>query len=181
MNTNRSILKHSLLILAALALPLGATAQARPLKVFILAGQSNMVGHGKVETGRDAAWPPESMKALPADYLDRLRHALQLQSDTFNNPKFKEAKEANVGTVRTAIAALALGQHGDELNALFEAEGFRYESNKKFGFSLFSLPYVRLYALFNDRTGVMKGRPHRGRSKPLSKLLDRPHRWGATK
>ena len=34
----------------------------------------------------------------------------------------------------------------------------KYEPSDKFGFSLFSLPYVRLYALFNDRTGMMKGR-----------------------
>ena len=37
MNTKRSILKHGLLFLTALALPLGATAQAKPLKIFILA------------------------------------------------------------------------------------------------------------------------------------------------
>ena len=62
MNTNSNILKHSLLLLATLALPLGATAQAKPLKVFILAGQSNMEGHAKIETfdyiGDDPATAP---------------------------------------------------------------------------------------------------------------------------
>ena len=38
MNTKPNILKRGLLFLAALTLPLGATAQAKPLKVFILAG-----------------------------------------------------------------------------------------------------------------------------------------------
>ena len=62
MNTKRNILKHGILFLAALALPLGATAQAKPLKVFILAGQSNMEGHAKIETfdyiGDDLATAP---------------------------------------------------------------------------------------------------------------------------
>ena len=39
MNTKRNILKHGIVFLAALVLPLGATALAKPLKVFILAGQ----------------------------------------------------------------------------------------------------------------------------------------------
>ena len=50
MNPKSNSLKHGLLFLAALALPLGATVQAKPLKVFILAGQSNMEGHAKIET-----------------------------------------------------------------------------------------------------------------------------------
>ena len=52
MNTKSNILKQGILLLAALALPLGATVQANPLKVFILAGQSNMEGHAKIETDR---------------------------------------------------------------------------------------------------------------------------------
>ena len=62
MNTKRYILKHGILFLTALALPLGAVAQAKPLKVFILAGQSNMEGHAKIETfdyiGDDPATAP---------------------------------------------------------------------------------------------------------------------------
>ena len=62
MNTKRNILKNSALLLAALWLPLGATVQAKPLKVFILAGQSNMEGHAKIETfdyiGDDPATAP---------------------------------------------------------------------------------------------------------------------------
>ena len=108
-------------------------------------------------TASDTAWPPPHMRALPADYLDRLRHALQLQSDTFDT--FKSNKVApDVVKVRVGIAALALGQHVDECNARFGAAGFGWKPNEKFGFSLFSAAYVRLYALFNDRTGVMKGR-----------------------
>ena len=55
----------------------------------------------------DAAWPPPRMRDLPADYLDRLRHALQLESDNFDNPQFKKV---DVIKVRVGIAALAVGQ-----------------------------------------------------------------------
>ena len=71
MNTKRTLLKHSLLILAALALPLGATAQAKPLKIFILAGQSNMEGHAQIETfdyiGDDPATAPLLKQMRGAD------------------------------------------------------------------------------------------------------------------
>jgi hypothetical protein len=42
-------------MLAPAILPGIAGAAPAPVKVFILAGQSNMVGHGKVEMGRDPA------------------------------------------------------------------------------------------------------------------------------
>ena len=71
MNTKRNILQHGILFLAALALPLGATAQAKPLKVFILAGQSNMEGHAKIETfdyiGDDPATAPLLKQMRGAD------------------------------------------------------------------------------------------------------------------
>ena len=101
-------------------------------------------------------WPPPEMKDLPADYLDRLRWALQLQSDRFDDPKTKG--KGSVVKVRIGIAGLALGQHVDELNAYFEADGFGWKPSEQWGFSLFSASYLRLYALYNDRTGVMKGR-----------------------
>lgn len=50
MNTKRNIFKFGLLLLAALAQTLGATVNAKPLKVFVLAGQSNMEGHARVDT-----------------------------------------------------------------------------------------------------------------------------------
>lgn len=39
-----------------------AEAMPKPVKVFILAGQSNMVGHGKVELGRDPAGGKEEVE-----------------------------------------------------------------------------------------------------------------------
>ncbi len=105
---------------------------------------------------KQVAWQPPDMKELPADYVERLRTALQLQSDRFNDPRTKTKNP--VIMVRVGIAALALGQHVDELNAYFEADGFGWKPSEQWGFSLFSASYVRLYALYNDRAGVMKGR-----------------------
>jgi len=105
---------------------------------------------------KQVAWPPPEMKNLPPDYLERLRTALQLQSDRFNDPRTKNKNP--VVMVRVGIAALALGQHIDELNSYFEADGFGWKPSEQWGFSLFSASYVRLYALYNNRTGVMKQR-----------------------
>ena len=49
-------------------------ANAKPVKVFILAGQSNMVGHGKVEEGRD---PSDSKKTDVKGGLGSLRYFVQ--------------------------------------------------------------------------------------------------------
>ena len=61
----------SVLILAALALPSSASAQAKKLKVFILAGQSNMEGHARIETfdyiGDDPATAPLLKQMRSAD------------------------------------------------------------------------------------------------------------------
>ena len=43
MNVTQIICKHAVLLLSALALPLGTDAQVEPLKVFILAGE-NAIG-----------------------------------------------------------------------------------------------------------------------------------------
>ncbi len=76
MNTKRTILKHGIFLLAALALPLEATGQAKPLKVFILAGQSNMEGHAKIETfdyiGDDPATAPLLKQMRGADGKPRV-------------------------------------------------------------------------------------------------------------
>ncbi len=102
-----------------------------------------------------AAWPPPHMKDLPADHLARVRHAIQNQ---LGDVSILKSVGGDVLKVRFGIVALALGQHVDEVNACFGADGFGWKPGKEFGFTLFSASYVRLYALFNDRTGSMKGR-----------------------
>jgi len=86
-----------------------------------------------------SVWPPADMKDLPADYLDRLHSALQRQSDRFNDPRTKTKNP--VIMVRVGVAALALNQHVDELNAYFEADGFGCKASEDWGFSLFSASY----------------------------------------
>lgn len=64
-------LLHTLLVLAALASPPASAAPKKPLKIFILAGQSNMQGHAKVSTfehlGMDPATKPMLDAMLGAD------------------------------------------------------------------------------------------------------------------
>jgi hypothetical protein len=124
--------------------------------LYALIGLCLISAQPQAADGGQVAWPPPHMEDLPADYLQRLRHALQVQSDRFDDPK--TTGKNPVVKVRIGIAGLALGQHVDELNAYFEADGFGWKPSEQWGFSLFSASYLRLYALFNDRTGVMKGR-----------------------
>ena len=103
-----------------------------------------------------AAWPPAEMRNLPADYLDRLRAALQVSANRFSEQELRSKQD--VVRVRVAVARLALNQDVENINTWMEADGFGYEGSDKWGFSLFSLPYFRLYGLYNDRTGTMTGR-----------------------
>lgn len=61
---------------AFLALALALAAEAKPLKVFILAGQSNIEGHAKVETfdyiGDDPATAPLLKQMRDADSQARV-------------------------------------------------------------------------------------------------------------
>jgi alpha-galactosidase len=69
MNPKRITFSQALLALASLTL--GAQLQAKPLQVYILAGQSNMQGHAKVATfehiGMDPATKPMLAAMLGAD------------------------------------------------------------------------------------------------------------------
>jgi hypothetical protein len=62
---------HTLFVLTAIACMHAAAAQKKPLKVFVLAGQSNMQGHAKVSTfehiGMDPATAPMLAEMLGAD------------------------------------------------------------------------------------------------------------------
>jgi hypothetical protein len=118
-------------------------------------------------TGR-SLWPPEYMKALPADYLDRLHRALEVQLESID----KLTPDANpVLWVRFAIAGLTLDRQVDLIMNYLEADDFAYQPSDKFGFSLFSMPYVRLYGLFNDHHGKMQGRLSRKAQTNLEQTL----------
>lgn len=59
-------LLHTLLVLAALTCSHAVAAQKKPLKVFILAGQSNMQGHAKVSTFEHVGMDPATKPMLDA-------------------------------------------------------------------------------------------------------------------
>lgn len=116
-------------------------------------------------------WPPPHLKDLPPDYLasqlSHLKTSSMRPPDTTVHPVFM---------VRDAIAPLTLDKHVAEFNSYFQRDEFvqTLEANPAFGFSLFSCSYVRTYALFNDRTGVMKGRLSAKAQANFEKGMTRP-------
>jgi alpha-galactosidase len=70
-----------MMIAAVVGLMFGFTspAESKPVKVFILAGQSNMVGHGKVEEGRD----PATGKKEVEGGLGSLRYFVRQHEDQY--------------------------------------------------------------------------------------------------
>lgn len=109
-----------------------------------------------------AAWPPEHMKSLPPDYLERLHACLAFGVDRLGKSAGKgktndgQGKDS-IGWVRHGIPALILGQRVDEVNKFIESDQFVVIANPKFGFSLFGTSYLRMYGLMNSRTGPFKG------------------------
>jgi len=58
------IMKNYSLFLAALFIPVATLAEAEPLRVFILAGQSNMQGHAQVRTFEHVGMDPATKTLL---------------------------------------------------------------------------------------------------------------------
>ncbi|MBC8347830.1 MAG: sialate O-acetylesterase [Verrucomicrobia bacterium] len=88
---NRPALTISCLI--GLFCTIGTSTQAKEIKVFILAGQSNMVGHGKVEQGRSPDYDKndkETHREVKGG-IGSLRH---LATDPKTAPKYKHLLDA---------------------------------------------------------------------------------------
>lgn len=122
-------------------------------------------------------WPPEYMQNLPADYLQRLHASLGAGTNRMSKLRFSDTKSTDsIGWVRYGMPSLILGRRVDEINKFFESDKFVWSTNPKFGFSLFSVSYMRMYGLMNHRTGPMKG--------PLSQKAQEnfeKHMWAAAK
>jgi hypothetical protein len=104
------------------------------------------------------AWPPPHMQNLPPDYLERLHASLVAGTSRMDRLHFNTSKSSDsIGWVRYGMNSLILGQRVDEINQFFESDKFIFTANPKFGFSLFSVSYMRLYGLMNHRSGPMKG------------------------
>ena len=121
---------------------------------------------------QSAAWPPAHMKDLPADYLQRLHASLIVGAAKLDGVDFAGSKsEDSITWARFGIDALVLGRHVEKINRFFESDKFAWGENPKFGFSLFATEYLRFYALFNDRTGLMKGLLSRRAQENLEKEI----------
>ncbi len=98
------------------------------------------------------------MQSLPSDYLERLKACMVAGTERLNRMKVGDSESSDsIGWVRYGQPSLLLGRRMDEINAFFESDTFEWTANPKFGFSLFTVSYMRLYALMNHRTGAMKG------------------------
>jgi hypothetical protein len=110
-----------LLLLAALLPLTGVTAQAKPLKVFILAGQSNMEGHAKIETfdyiGDDPATAPLLKKMRGANgrprvcehaYISYFTGSGDDNGEGFGNLTMDEAFDEPVLIIKTAWGGKSL-------------------------------------------------------------------------
>jgi hypothetical protein len=103
-------------------------------------------------------WPPPHMKDLPPDYLQRLHASLEAGTKRLGKLSLDNTKSRDsIGWTRYGMPALILGKRPLDINKFFESDTFTWTTNPKFGFSLFSMSYMRLYALTNERTGPMKG------------------------
>lgn len=105
-----------------------------------------------------AVWPPQHMQHLPSDYLERLKACMNAGTERLNRMKASDSKSSDsIGWVRYGQPSLLLGNRVDEINAFFESNKFEWTANPKFGFSLFTVSYMRLYSLVNPRTGPFRG------------------------
>src|SRR5262245_23806343 len=104
------------------------------------------------------SWPPQHMRDLPPDYLERQRASLVAGTNRLSRVRLGDSEGTDsIGWVRYGMPALVLGKRVDDINRFFESDKFVWSTNPKFGFSLFSVSYMRMYGLMNLRTGPMKG------------------------
>ena len=124
------------------------------------------------QTAARVAWPPDYMRNLPADYLQRLHACLVAGTARMRELHYGDSDSLDsIGWVRYGMPSLILGQRVEEINKFFESDKFVVSSNPKFGFGLFGISYVRMYALMNHRTGPLKGLLSRKAEENFEKQL----------
>lgn len=95
-------------------------------------------------------WPPAALSGMPADYLARARASLAA-AITSAKPM------SELRWVFYATSSLLFEQDTKAINAYF-AESWEVPQHPDWGFGLFSLDSIRLYGLFNGRSGTFPGR-----------------------
>jgi hypothetical protein len=109
-------------------------------------------------TGASVAWPPQYMSQLPPEYLARVHASLVAGTSRMSRLRLADAEPRDsIGWVRYGLPSLVLCQRTDGINRFFESDTFTWTTNPKFGFSLFSVSYMRMYGLTNARSGPLKG------------------------
>jgi hypothetical protein len=118
-------------------------------KVFALKAKPDYVA---------GTWPLPHMQHLPPDYLKRLHASIRAGAGRMDRLKLADSQASDsIGWARYGLNSLMLGERADEINRFFESDTFAWSANPKFGFSLFSVSFMRLYGLTNHRTGPLKG------------------------
>ena len=159
MRTKGAVTKRMGLSLLAVCLTLGFSDAAEPLKIFVLAGQSNMVGHARAHTIATlfASENPRDRELLDMilredhglsgeDLEQQLNHARELDALTggISNDKIKKMEE---GDAKTSLVAKT-----DAMKARHE------EYKKKIAESLkvSSSVYIHSIADRNQQSGPLK-------------------------
>jgi len=121
-------------------------------------------------------WPPGPLASMPPDYLERARVSLASGITRAN-------LASDYGWTHYAIASLLFEQDVDRVNKYF-THVWPSQSYSVEDFGLFSLADIRLYGLFNDRTGTFGGRLTKGAQHNLEEeffkvVSRRKARYGA--
>lgn len=116
----------------------------------LLAGALLIASSAHAQT---SLWPPPHMQHLPPDYLARLKASMTAGAEHLG----KKPSTTPIAWVRYGQPSLLLGQRVAEINQFFESDVFEWTANPKFGFSLFTVSYMRLYGTLNHRTGKVPG------------------------
>lgn len=97
-------------------------------------------------------WPPPALSGMPAEYLTRARMALAAGITGAAGRPMSEQR-----WVGYATSSMLFGQDLAAVNAYF-ANDWEIPQHPEFGFGLFTMDSIRLYGLFNGRSGTMPNR-----------------------
>lgn len=95
-------------------------------------------------------WPPPALAGMPADYLQRARASL---AQAITGAKLI----SDYKWVGYSVASLLFEQDVDIVNT-YLAGRWEAPQHRDWGFGLFSMDAVRLYGLFNGKSGTFAGR-----------------------
>jgi hypothetical protein len=108
-------------------------------------------------------WPPPNFSHFKEDYLARARDSLAHGISQAN-------LSSEMGWLSYATASLMFEQDLAAVNNHL-AEHWSFPAHRIYGFGLFSLDFIRLYGLFNERSGQFRNRLDLKSQRHLEELL----------